>query len=107
MTFQELLAEAKKIDRVEARADLAHYFEIVVAKPGLEAVEVLLRSHFGDPVKPKGHPVPAELAARTKPFGGIQPNQTMYFRQADLLGEFAFLWPWSDGLSVTVKIITT
>ena len=105
MTFQELLAEVRKLDREEARADLTHYAEIVVGAAALGAVEALLRAYFGEPVKANGQLAPPELAARVRPFGGIQPDQIMYFRQGDIQGEFACLWPWSNGRSITVKVI--
>ena len=106
MTFQELLGEAKKLDCVETRAQLEHYFEIVVAKDALAPAEALLCAYFGAPRKPRDVAPTAEIAAQTRAYGGIQINQTMYHRAGCDGGEFAFLWPWGNGLSITVKIMT-
>ena len=106
MTFQELLGEAKKLDCVEARAQLEHYCEIVVAKDALPPAEALLCAYFGAPLKPKDVAPTAEISAQTRVYGGVQVNQTMYFRAGSNGGEFAFLWPWGNGLSITVKIMT-
>lgn len=106
MTFQELLAEAKKISCVESRAQLDHYVEIVVASDALPPAEALLCSYFGRPLKAKGVAPTPEISTQTRPYGGVQQNQTMYFRQGADGGEFAFLWPWGNGLSITLKIMT-
>lgn len=106
MTFQELLSEAGKLPCQESRAKLAHYFEIVVAKDDLAQAEALLCAYFGEPLKKKGQSVTPEISIQTKPYGGVQANQTMFFRQGGNGGEFAFLWPWSSGQSITVKIMT-
>lgn len=105
MTFQELLGEAKKLDCLEARAQLENYFEIVVAKDALAPAEGLLGAYFGEPLKPKGVLPTAEMSVRVRAYGGVQENQTMYFREGGSGGEFAFLWPWGNGLSITVKIL--
>ena len=106
MTYQELLKEAGNLKILEARARLEHYFEIVLAKPELEAAEALLRSYFGEPIKPRGQPVSPEIAAQARAYGGVRADQTMYFHPGPNGGEFAFLWPWSDGRSITCKIMT-
>ncbi len=106
MTFQELLGEAKKLNCVESRVQQDDHFEIVVSSDALGAAEVLLRSYFGEPLKAKGVPPTSALSAKARAYGGIQANQTMYFRQGAGGGEFAFLWPWGNGLSITVKIMT-
>lgn len=106
MSFQEMLNEARKLKCIESRANLDYYFEIVVPRDGLDVVEGVLKSYFGVPLKPKGQPATPEIAGQAKPYGGIQANQTMYFHQGSTGGEFAFLWPWGDGTSITVKIMT-
>ena len=106
MTYQELLNKAAGLKCSESRARLEHYFEIVVAKEDLPPVEVLLESYFGVPLKSAGQPASLELSVLARPFGGVQVNQTAYFYQGPDRGEFAFLWPWSNGLSITIKIMT-
>jgi hypothetical protein len=105
MTYQELLKEAAGLKCDESRARLDNYFEIVVSKTDLPPAEALLRSYFGDPLKPAGVSVPADLALLTRPYGGVQINQTAYLFQGLDRKEFAFLWPWSNGLSITIKIM--
>ena len=37
-------------------------------------------------------------------FGGIMPDQALYFRKTDNKCAFAMLWPWQSGEHITVKI---
>ena len=105
MTFEELLREVKKIKCQEMRAHQENYLEVVVAKPELEAVTTVLQSYFSLPLKPAGEHPSKEANAYSEPYGGIQSNQTMYFRKNETASDLAFLWPWGSGTAITVKII--
>ena len=105
MTFDELLGEIKKIHCQEVRAQEGDYFEVVVRHDALANVSVLLGTYFGEALKSAGVKASAEALERSGPYGGIQVNQTMYYRQGERGGELAFLWPWGSGQSTTIKII--
>jgi len=105
MTFQDLLTESAKIKCEEMRAREEDYCEIVVGNSEIPRMVSLLDSYFGIPFKAAGVEAAAEADRLADPFGGVQSNQTMYFRKGNDVSEFAFLWPWGSGMSTTVKII--
>ena len=105
MTFEELLCEVKSIKCEEMRAQTEGYLETVVAKPEFDVVASALQGYFGLPLKPAGACPSKEADEFSAPYGGIQSNQTMYFRRNGIAAELAFIWPWGSGAAATVKII--
>jgi len=103
--FEELLHGVKEVKLEEMREHETDYMEVVVSRENLEEVEVLLTSYFGAPIKPAGERASKEASKRAKAYGGIMPNQTMYFQEITQKVEMALLWPWSGGGSITIKLI--
>lgn len=106
MNFQELVAVLKKQDFQELRACSENFFEAVAVKTKLIEVENILISYFGLPMKPAGIKSSGDANRFSKPYGGVRQDQTMYFRKEKTGNEFAFLWPWSCGSLVTLKVIS-
>ena len=104
MTYAELVEESKKFKCLETRVDSPDILEIVVSQETLISLNRLLESYFGLPLKPAGQTPSREASAYSAPYGGIQKNQTLYYRDADAASHCALLWPWSDGKMITVKI---
>lgn len=107
MTFDELLKEIGRIPCQEVRAEEAEYCERVVAKEQLSALTVSLQAYFGVALKPAGASASAEALKNAEPYGGVQVNQTMYYKEAGAFRDLALLWPWGNGQSTTLKIIRT
>ncbi len=105
MNFVDLQQEAKKIKRLELRAEEANYLELVIAKNELGAMENALGQYFGLPIKPIDQQPSHEADALSGPHGGIQSNQIMYCLKSSEGVVLAFLWPWGSGQAITVKII--
>lgn len=105
MTFNELLGEIQKVPHQEMRASEPDYLELVVAQNTLGAVTSVLGTYFGVPLKPAGVSSSKDADKHAEPYGGIQVNQTMYFRPGERGSELALLWPWGSGAATTVKII--
>lgn len=105
MTFIELSVALKDTQAQEMRAMEADYVELVVTIDDLAAVEKLLCSCFGAPLKPKDAQPSKEASTLSKPYGGVQSNQTMYYRKEAASVELAMIWPWGNGLQATVKVI--
>ena len=105
MTFEELIEQVQKLECQEKRAFEKDYCEVVVTKAKLAPINTLLKSYFGSPLKPEGQEASAEAARYAQPHGGIYGNQTLYFHKSEKTSELAFLWPWGNGTSVTLKII--
>jgi hypothetical protein len=104
MTWDELAGEVKKAKLVEMRGQKEKYLEVVVKVAELAPVTALLMSYFGDPLKPAGERASSQADGYARPFGGVQTAQTLYVREIGGSVHGALLWPWSDGVCVTVKI---
>jgi len=105
MTFDDLLEQIQKIPCSEKRAREQNYCEVVFAKPSMQEVNTALEACFGPPLKPEGKPPSAEATQYSKAYGGVQGNQVLYYRKSANGDEMAMLWPWGNGVSVTLKMI--
>ena len=104
MNFSEFLSEVKKLNFQQVRADQPDYLECVLGKDLLAGLSPLLENYFGPAVKPPGKSPKGKDQEISSPLGGIQKNQTLYWAQRDGNTELAMLWPWGDGVSVTLKM---
>lgn len=104
MTYAELVEETKKLKAWEKRVDSPDILEIVISQELMNSLTRLLENYFGIPFKPAQQAPSREASAYSAPYGGIQKNQTLYFRDAGTVSHCALLWPWSDGKLITVKI---
>ncbi|MBF0485381.1 MAG: hypothetical protein HQL16_02590 [Candidatus Omnitrophica bacterium] len=105
MTFEELLSEVNKIKCEEKRGETPDYLEVVVGKAEWGKLTDILSSYWGQAFKPEGASPSREADLYSKDFGGIQKNQTMYFRKNGNGCELALVWPWGSGNSLTAKLI--
>ena len=105
MTFEELLGKIKKIKCDELRNVEDNYLEVVIAKSEVEPMTSVLQSFFGSPLKPEGEAPSGDANKASRAYGGIRRDQTMYHHKSATYSEVALLWPWGDGMLVTVKVI--
>ena len=105
VTFQELLKEIQKFRLKEKRAYTEDYLEVVIPADALSELRLILTGHFGEPLKWPGKHSSKEADHYSKPYGGIQRNQTLYFRKGEQGHELVLLWPWGNGTLITLKII--
>ena len=105
MTFDELLKNVGQIKCIESRSVTAEYYEVVVSTNDLEKLNEALSAYFGPPKGPPGGKYSPDVAQHAEPYGGVRGGQTMYFRNHKTGLELALLWPWSNGTSLTVKIV--
>lgn len=105
--FVKLVEDVRKIKFSEKRTDASDFFEAVVDKTGLNELEGVLEKYFGSALKPTGKAPSKEAMKHTAPWGGIRPNQTLYYAtEDDGKVHLALLWPWDDGCHVTLKLIS-
>ena len=64
-----------------------------------------LKNFFGAPVKPFGSKPTAKDQKWTAAYGGIFKNQALYCLEEEAAINLAMIWPWTDGMLLTVKII--
>ena len=105
MNFREFLDEVQKIKSDEVRSRTESSLELVVSKKNLEVIIPVLEAYFGHALKPEGDRPSEESDRYSKPYGGVRQGQTLYFQKDEKGFAIAMLWPWGNGLSVTVKII--
>lgn len=105
MQFTELIKELKEIKFEELRKDSENFFEAVVIKQDLMKLTKILEKFFGIPAWPSKDKISSQVQDTIKDFGGIMPNQTLYFSGGNEGVAFAMLWPWQDGIHTTIKII--
>ena len=106
MTWDELTGLVKKAKLTEMRGEKEKYLEVVVAVADLKPVTDLFDVYFGRPIKPMGERPSAEAALYAESFGGVKMGQTLYVKKIENSVQGALLWPWGDGVSVTVKIFS-
>lgn len=102
MDFAALKNEVKSLGLDELRTDKDDYFEVVVIRAELEKLGGSLEKFLGVPV----NVLSAEMKKAIGAFGGIMAGQTLYFSHQDSNIVFAMLWPWKDGVHITVKIVS-
>ena len=105
MNFLELLDEVKKIKSDHRRISTADFFEMVIEWTELAALTKILKSFFGEPRKPVDVCPNDEVESITAPYGGIWQNQTLYYQENEKEFYMVMLWPWTDGMLITVKLI--
>ena len=105
MNFREFLDEVQKIKPEELRVRTESSLEVVASKDHLGKINPVLETYFGPAFKPQGRRPTRESDRYSSPYGGIRRDQTLYFREDEEGFAIAMLWPWKNGVSVTVKII--
>ncbi len=105
MGFDRIKDEVKKIPFETLRTDCDNYFEAVLIKGEISALNERLKTFFGEPAWPSKNRMNFRMQELIKGFGGIMPGQTLYFKDDRDESIFAMLWPWQDGLRTTVKIV--
>ncbi|MBU1906473.1 MAG: hypothetical protein KJ923_05695 [Candidatus Omnitrophica bacterium] len=104
MQISELRKEIKSIKFDEVRKDTESYFEAVTLSLELPKLITILEKFFGLPVYPSKNELNSEAQAIADNFGGVRPNQILYFSNQEGEVIFAMLWPWSDEEHTTIKI---
>jgi hypothetical protein len=105
MTYTKLLEKVKKLKIEETRTDSFEMLEFVIHRDYLSQLNGILESYFDQPLKPPNEKPSRLVDKYASSYGGIRQGQTFYFRECDTVLNFALLWPWGDGILVTVKII--
>jgi len=105
MQFDQIKNEVRTLKFDTLRMDCDNLFEAVVVKEELQILVNRLENFFGRPTWPSKERLSFKVRETVDNYGGIQPGQTLYFRNQQDGDLFAMLWPWLDGNHTTVKII--
>jgi hypothetical protein len=103
MKFENIVNDVKKICFDTLRKDTSGYFEAVILKKEIQSLSNCLEKFFGIPLYPSQNSLSFEVQRVIDDFGGITSGQTLYYSGNKEI-VFAMLWPWQDGMHITVKI---
>lgn len=103
--FNLFKEEIKAILSGTLRIDDSNYFEAVAVKDEMPQLIKRFEIFFGLPVWPSAIVLPGQVRKIIDKYGGIMPEQTLYFFQEGNDTVFAMLWPWKDGSRTTVKLV--
>jgi len=104
LQFGELKTEIKKCGFETLRGEDAVYFETVLIKTQVPGVMQKLQELLGTALWPSDGKIPPAINKVIADFGGIMGKQTLFGFEANGRVVFAMLWPWNDGLHVTLKM---
>lgn len=105
MTLMEILQKCGELAVYEKRKMEAEYNELVVFNKDLSRWERIFGEIFGPPAKPPGREISVEDFKLTKPYGGVQDNQTLFKKETADAVMIAMFWPWQDMVHTTIKIV--
>lgn len=102
--FEGVVAQLRQLPREEIRKDGPGYVEFVMGVKDLRQLYPLLEDFFGPPFKPAGVVPSKEAQKRTVPYGGIEQQQVLYYKEEGGVSSCAMIWPWRDDVRATVKM---
>lgn len=106
--FKAMIEELKKNLKMEVRegSRTPEYFEAVVERVSLEALNSVLKSHLGPAAKEAGKKAtyPKDVQGVVDSFGGLRGDQSFFYKKEGDKIHYAALWPWqSDPDKITLK----
>jgi hypothetical protein len=104
MTFDEIKAVVKSGGMSSLRGENEDYLEGVFVKKNLDLFMPKLNEIFGAPAWPSASELPAKTKEIVDSHGGLMKGQTMFLLQQEGNTIFVMLWPWQDGINITVKV---
>lgn len=104
MTFDELRQKLQDLNIQEIRFDLDDYIEFVIQSNCADQVKLILQLYFGSEVKLEDERIAKDAVAFVEKWGGIRPNQTLFYATKIQSTDYAMIWPWCDGTRISVKV---
>jgi hypothetical protein len=104
MIFKDILRKCVSLSVFEKRKVSPKYIEFVIFRKDLASWNSALSEFLGDPAKPAGSEPSEQDFALTKPYGGIRENQILFKKKTTEGCIIVMLWPWQDGLHITIKM---
>jgi hypothetical protein len=90
----------------ETRTATGTYVELVFFSRDLADWSNRLEAHLGSPVHAGRARPSRQVRSVTSEHGGITRGQTLYLTNREDGDVVAMLWPWRDGVHVTLKLWT-
>ena len=105
LTYNQLLTKIDQFPIFESRINQPQMKEFVISFDGITPLHLIFQKFFGPDFKAPGENPTLTDKKRSALWGGIRPNQTLYYREHNDYTNCAMLWPWEEGRLCTVKIV--
>jgi len=104
MNVKDILERSSHLKTGRGRDISEDYIEREIFARDIEEWERILTDILGPPVKKAGEKTTQSFFDLTAQYGGIQDDQTLFYRKFDERSVIAMFWPWKDKNQVTLKI---
>ena len=105
MNLKEIVSRFSGLHIEEIRSSSEDAQELVFTNERIEEWDKVFQEILGPAVKPKGTKPTKEDSQLTADYGGIFANQTLYRKEFGDETIVAMLWPWQDGVHITLKMV--
>ncbi|MBP7216375.1 MAG: hypothetical protein KBA46_03715 [Candidatus Omnitrophica bacterium] len=105
MDFNIIKAKIKEAGFETLRVDNDTHFEAVFVKKTIGRAVTELEGFLGEAKNITADAVSIEISRIVDACGGIMVGQTLYYAVQGKEVVVAMLWPWSDSLHVTLKLV--
>lgn len=104
MRLTEVFAQLKGLEIFEERSATDELVDVVFETKNVSAWQERLESILGPALKPAGAKSNSQANQLAKPFGGIRPEQSLYYKPFGDYAVMAMFWPWQNGRCVSCKM---
>lgn len=106
MTIFDVMNSCSELKKSEVRNIDEESADFVVANETLSLWQQKFNDLLGTPIKQPHESAKFEAKAISKPFGGIQKDQTLYARQFTDHCIITMFWPWQNNKFTTIKVFS-
>ncbi|MEW6516030.1 MAG: hypothetical protein AB1439_03900 [candidate division FCPU426 bacterium] len=104
MRLTEIFQQLKGLEIFEERSATDELIDVVFENRISAAWQERLESILGPALKPQGQKADGQASKLTKAFGGIRPEQTLFYKNFGEYAVMAMLWPWGNGRCTSCKM---
>ena len=105
IALNEILEKCSGLNIEKKREFTDEYGELIFSGKDIEQWSGILTDILGPAAKPEGVNPAKEDKKITNNYGGIRREQTLFKKEFNGAVIIAMFWPWSDGESVTLKLV--
>jgi hypothetical protein len=104
MRLTEVFEKLQGLEVYEKRTVTDDLVDVVFENQQAAAWHEKMASILGPALKPPGAASNSQANQLAKNFGGIRPEQTMYYKPFGEYAVLAMFWPWGNGKSTSCKM---
>lgn len=104
MQLTEVFAKLQGLDIYEERSATNELVDVVFESKHAVIWQERMESILGPALKPQGEKGGSQAKKLTKAFGGVRPEQTVFYQAFGDYAVLALFWPWGNGRCTTCKV---